>query len=233
VWFCRNEVTHEKPLPTIEGSKRFLANYIWLLRDIKHTPTEALIKGKQTVMERTLKITHQAKPLSENPWTKPPMGWVKLTVEGSFRESDHLAGTGMALRDEEGRPIFSACRFISDRESPYEEERSACLQGLKLALEHSQLPVIVESDCAKLIEAGKSKSQDRSSCVHIVSEIRNLASQGRVCDFIKVERSQVKVNHCLTNYARKERRTFFWLGSGPENVLQFLEHDRLIILPAQ
>jgi ribonuclease HI len=137
----------------------------------------------------------------------------------------------MVLRDEEGRPIFSACLFIFDCESPYEAETQACLEGLELALEHSQLPLIIESDCVKLIEAVRSKSQDRSSCVHLVSEILNLARQSRVCDFVKVERSHVRVSHCLANYARAERRTSFWLGSGPKNVLQVLENDRLVTLP--
>jgi hypothetical protein len=59
----------------------------------------------------------------------------------------------MVLRDEEGWPVFSACRFISDCDFPYEAEIGACLEGLELALEHSHLAIIIELESAKLIEA--------------------------------------------------------------------------------
>jgi ribonuclease HI len=224
VWFGRNEATHDKPLPTTEASKRFLISYIRLIRDIKHTPTDTLLKGKQPAIEEgILMVTHQPKNLPDKAWLKPPEGWVKLTIDGSFRESDHLAGLGMVLRNEEGWPVFSACRFISDCESPYEAESRACLEGLELALQFSQLPIIIESDCAKLIEAMSSRTQDRSSCVHLVSEIKYLSSHDRVCVFVKVERSQVRVSHCLANLVRTERCIATWLGSGPEDVLHILE----------
>jgi hypothetical protein len=41
------------------------------------------------------------------------------------------AGIGIALRDEEGWPIFTACRFLNDCESPLETKLRACLVGLE------------------------------------------------------------------------------------------------------
>jgi hypothetical protein len=43
------------------------------------------------------------------PWLKPPEGWVKLTVDGSFKVEDGLTCTGMVLRDADGNIISSAC----------------------------------------------------------------------------------------------------------------------------
>jgi hypothetical protein len=127
--------------------------------------------------------------------------------------------------------ILSACRFLSDCDSPLEAELQACLEGLELSLQYCQFPIIIESDCAQMIEAVRSKEKDRSSYLHLISEIK-LSSQTRVYDFVKVERLQVRVSHCLANFARAERHIAIWLGSGPDVVLQDLEHDRLVTPPA-
>lgn len=175
----------------------------------------------------------------DKPWVAPPTGWVKLTIDGSFQASDHTAGLGMVLRNEEGAPIFTSCRFLDDRDAPLEAEFScrflddcdapleaefrACVEGLDLALHQSQLPIIVETDCVQQVAATKSPTQDRSPFLHWIAELRALVNQGRDCTFVKVERSQVRVSHILANSARVERRTATWLGSRPEDVL---DHDR-------
>jgi hypothetical protein len=58
---------------------------------------------------------------------------------------------------------------------------SACAEGLELALLHSNLPIIIESDCSQLVSVVLEKSQDRSLYTHMVSEIKSLASGVRVC----------------------------------------------------
>lgn len=64
--------------------------------------------------------------------------------------------------------------------------------------------------------------------LNIVSEIKLLANNDRVCNFVKVDRSEVRVSHCLANFVRTERRTFVWLGSGPDVVLQELERELFV-----
>jgi hypothetical protein len=50
----------------------------------------------------------------DKPWTKPPLGWVKLSIGGSFRADDHSPGVGMSLGEENGNPIFTVCRVLDD-----------------------------------------------------------------------------------------------------------------------
>jgi hypothetical protein len=46
IWFPRNEVTHEKELPSIEGSRRFICSYMHSLADISQATLEQVMKGK-------------------------------------------------------------------------------------------------------------------------------------------------------------------------------------------
>jgi type III secretory pathway component EscS len=116
--------------------------------------------------------------------------------------------------------LSSAC------DDPFEAEAYACEDGLRLALEWSEKPIIVESDCSTLISAVQATTQDRSQFMHLLYEIKLLVNVSRIVSFVKVDRSQVRVSHCLANFARAEARTDFWLGSGPECVLQALDLDR-------
>jgi hypothetical protein len=122
-------------------------------------------------------------------WCRPPQGFVKLTVDGSFHATDGSAGAGMALRDDQGIVIFTACRFMNNCSGPLEAEILACLEGLELALIRCQLRIIVEIDCSQLVVAAKASSQDRPPLVHLISDLRVLFSHERVSDIVKVERS--------------------------------------------
>jgi hypothetical protein len=66
--------------------------------------------------------------------------------------------------------------------------------------------------------------------MHLVSEIKRLSSLDRVCKFVKVDRSQIRVSHCLANLARAQHQTDVWLGSGPEIMFRELELERLVTL---
>jgi hypothetical protein len=102
----------------------------------------------------------------------------------------------------------------------YEEE------GLRLAMQRSDSPITVELNYSVLIDAIKEKNQDRSSIAHLISEIRDMFNSNRVISFVKVDRMQNRVSHCLANLARTEARTAVWLGSGPEVVFA---QDLLVI----
>jgi hypothetical protein len=225
-WHVRNEVTHGKRLPAIAISKNFLLSYIKLVHDVDHYPTEIMLKGKQPAVASANSVPVPKFVQPEKPWVPPPIGFVKLTVDGSFK--DGIAGAGMVLRDEAGSLIFSSCWFLHNCKEALEAEIFACMEGLGLALARSEKPIIIDTDCAQLVSMVTSTAVDRSPYSSLVSEIKLLGSSGRLCSFAKVDRGQVRVSHVLANFARTERRTVTWLGSGPEVVLQELELESLV-----
>jgi hypothetical protein len=117
---------------SVASSKGFLCSYIRLLKDIKHKPPVDIIKGKgPMIFVGAQQVSLQPHTRQSKQWTKPPMGWVKLSIDGSFL--NHSAGLGMVLRDTEGLPIFVACN-LDDCQVPLEAELRAGVEGLKLAL---------------------------------------------------------------------------------------------------
>jgi ribonuclease HI len=172
--------------------------------------TEEILKGKKPVGGKTTDTTqHWTAPPAKR-WQRPIPGWVKLNIDGSVKLEDGTAGSGMVLRDETGQVIFCACRQLLGCDDPYESEVKACEEGLRLALQLTTKPIIVETDCSNLIMAATGKSQ---------------LSSTRQISFVKADRLQNRVSHGLANFARSEARTMVWLGSGPDCVVQELNLD--------
>jgi hypothetical protein len=101
--------------------------------------------------------------------------------------------------------IFSTCRFLESREEALEAELRSYREGLELAIQQMSLQIIIDSDCSQFVVAFLHSSQDYT---HLILEFKSLASFGKLCKFVKVDRGQVRVSHCLANWARIESRTF-------------------------
>ena len=107
-------------------------------------------------------------------WEPPLAGWVKLNVDGSFVQQSGESGVGVIARDNEGHVIFSAWRAIFNCQDAAEAEAWACLEGLRLAAQWIHEPVIVESDCASIVQALQAE-EDRSALSFILLEAKDHA----------------------------------------------------------
>ena len=139
-------------------------------------------------------------------WMPPMQGWVKLNTDGSYVASE-LVGAGMILRDSVGAIIFSSCQVMFACRDDLETELCACMEGLSLSIQRSELPIIVEMDSTmvamRMIQA---QNVDRSLYSAIIGEIRYVMSLRRTC-ITFVDRSQNKVNDSFASFARFEGRT--------------------------
>jgi hypothetical protein len=138
IWHVRNEITHQKPPPPVEASRRFLCSYVQSLAVIRKHPQGDSVKGKMIIeddvnclsrMKRKVEA-HRPQPKS---WTKPPRGWTKLNVDGSFVEDTGESGAGMVLRTDDGTIVFSACRYLGRSSTPLATELAACMEGIALS----------------------------------------------------------------------------------------------------
>jgi hypothetical protein len=81
-------------------------------------------------------------------------------------------------------------------------EAIACLEGLKLALANSTANLIIETDCASILESFKESSFDRSEVCLIAKEFKLLKPPDRQIVITKTDRLCNKVAHGLCQLSR-------------------------------
>ncbi|XP_071680849.1 uncharacterized protein [Lolium perenne] len=231
IWHVRNEVVHQKAAPPVDASRRFLRSYVDSLLVIQHDPNVDSVKGKtpivydhmQGITKRKKKVRKDEAP--EVGWSRPPLGWTKLNVDGAWAGEKHEGGTGMVLRDDEGCIIFAACTYLKTCDSPLEAEILACTEGLALALEHTNKPVIIESDCLEATSMINDTDVNRSEVAAIVNVAKHLCKQGRECLVRHIPRELNGVSHSLARLGYTERCTNVWIRKGPDIIRQACNQD--------
>jgi hypothetical protein len=218
IWHAHNEMTHNKPCPTIEGSRRFLVSYMNSLLMIKQYPNADVAKGKMVIDStkgfKRMKETANMQG-SKPTWLPPKPGEAKLNVDGAFTQDG--AGTGMVLRDHQGHVIFAACRSITYCRDATEAELTAIEEGLRLALHWTSLNFTIETDCADAAELIKGSSPNMSVYAFKISVIHELL-QERDVSIAKISRGINVVSHELAKLSRVSARTEFWLRDFPQKV---------------
>uniref|UniRef100_A0A8R7UTX5 RNase H type-1 domain-containing protein n=1 Tax=Triticum urartu TaxID=4572 RepID=A0A8R7UTX5_TRIUA len=126
------------------------------------------------------------------PWPALRPGNVALTVDGSFHVSDSSAAAGMVLGDHQGHIIFAAYRVPFHCNDALEAEIHALMQGMALAIQHTELPVVVQSNSSEALASLSTNALTRSAYGHLVLEIKELMSSR---EFIpqKIYRTQNRV----------------------------------------
>lgn len=88
------------------------------------------------------------------------------------------------------------------------------MQGMALAIQHSDLPVVVQSDSLEALSSLSNNALCRSAYGHLVLEIKDLLGNREFFP-LKIFRFQNRVADRLAQYSRTERTTAVWLGSVP------------------
>ena len=157
-------------------------------------------------------------------WEKPPAGWAKLNVDGSYVHGENTGGAGMVLRDDTGAIIFSSCRFLRSCRSSMEAEMAACLEGTSLALQRTEKPIIVELDCKEGVVALTDSGVNRSSLAGFIEETKRLLHGVRRHVFAHVRRTANMAAHCMAQRGRTSQRTMVWLQAGPDDLCSICEN---------
>lgn len=147
----------------------------------------------------------------------------EIEHNGAFVSLD-AAGADMLMRDHLGAINFSACRALFTCRDALEAELCTCMEGLSLAIQRTDLPIVVELDSLEAVSLISGAELDRSVYASIVKEIKLLMSPRQTC-ITHVSRSQNKASDMLASFARTHGRTMTWLGAGPSEVLEITSDD--------
>ncbi|XBH67571.1 hypothetical protein VPH35_095933 [Triticum aestivum] len=230
-WHVHNELTHNKPAPPIDASTRFLNSYINTLMCIKQHPHTDMNNGKMAISYHSKQVADRAGSLrSEMPaccWTKPPLGWTKLNVNGSFVDELGTGGAGMVLRSNSGEVIYSSCHYLRSCTSALEAELAACMEGINIARAWSTAPMIVETDCLMVVQMLLESDTNRSPCATYVHEIKRLLGQVGEHVISHVVRSRNTVAHARAHLGQAGQRTAVWFHSTPREIDILCKADRI------
>jgi ribonuclease HI len=150
---------------------------------------------------------------------------VKLNVDGSFILQDGTASVGIILRRHDGSIILSSCRVLVRCCSALEAELRALVEGVSLASEWCQKPILIETDSDEILRMIRSKERDLSELGNLTSEAKFLLNSDQIVGISKIPRSQNFASHELAKYGRLNDRTYVWFGSGPDCILDALLRD--------
>lgn len=146
IWSLRSDLAHGKEVPSPAVTADYLQSYMRSLSLSRTYTTEELMKGKMSEMEISPVVHNRDAAFTLKPWPRPPVDRAALSVDGAFSQMDGSAATGMILRRQNGSVIFAAYRCLFNCNDALEAELHALMQGMALAVQHCNLPIIVQSD---------------------------------------------------------------------------------------
>ncbi|KAE8811885.1 Alpha-amylase [Hordeum vulgare] len=151
IWHLRNDKLHGKDAPPVPATVEFLDSYYKSTGLVGRYSHDDILTGKMSVAAIDVRVERVTNPPA--PWPVPPPNRVALSVDGSFRETDSSTAAVMVLRDSEGVVIFATYMFIFHCNDPLEAELHATMQGMALAIRHSNLPVVLRSNSSKALSS--------------------------------------------------------------------------------
>ncbi|VAI55472.1 unnamed protein product [Triticum turgidum subsp. durum] len=98
------------------------------------------------------------------------------------------------------------------------------MEGMALSVEHTTLPVVVQSGSTTALSVLTSNELDRSANEHLILEIKDLMV-GREFIPMKISRDQNRVADRLANHGRIDRSTACWLRIGHPCIAELLSAD--------
>ncbi|GJN25401.1 hypothetical protein PR202_gb13223 [Eleusine coracana subsp. coracana] len=179
--------------------------------------------GKQQIQASVGKKQKQTR---ENlKWEPPPLGWAKVNADGAYSQESGIGGAGVIIRDSTGKVLLSAWRVFFEGDSAEEVEARACQEGIDMAAEWIRGQVILESDCATVIQALKNKEPNRSALFFILGDILESCKSSPEVKFQAIRREQNCAAHELAQLAKHTTHTAMWCAQAPRCIEHLIAQD--------
>ncbi|GLT59278.1 hypothetical protein SLA2020_321070 [Shorea laevis] len=128
LWYCRNQLVHERKRISIVMARDFILNKINEYNQLHPTPSNTKSFSTSFVG-----------------WNSPPPGFIKLNTDGSANLKLGDAGAGGVFQDELGNWLLGFYRNVGCTSS-LSAELWALRDGLKLAIDRGFSHLLVETD---------------------------------------------------------------------------------------
>ena len=150
-------------------------------------------------------------------WEVPPLGWVKINVDGATSNDGRPSSVGVIIRDSKGETVAALCEVLQGQYLSLETEIVALEKGILLAKEMALTQVIFESDALTVIQEILSK-ESNGSLGHLYQGIEDLLKFFSCWKLCHLRREHNRVAHELAHHARSSAASQGWKGCSPPMV---------------
>ncbi|CAL2275834.1 unnamed protein product [Prunus armeniaca] len=160
-------------------------------------------------------------------WEPPPMGFVKVNIDGSWQSNGRKAGVGVVIRNSVGEFLggLAASRV---GHSALEVEAEAAVMGLLLAANLGYSDVYVESDSKTLVDGIKGDIRNRAWTIRpYIEVIWRRADQFRSVFWRWVQRSSNQATHEAAAIGCRAVELESWVTQPPLSLMHVLVSDGL------
>uniref|UniRef100_A0A803PR19 Reverse transcriptase domain-containing protein n=1 Tax=Cannabis sativa TaxID=3483 RepID=A0A803PR19_CANSA len=141
---------------------------------------------------------------SNESWTKPDDGMIKVNVDGATFETSNSFGTGLIARDSKGAVILASSTFSNGFYNAPFAEIISIKEALSWIKDSNLSNVVIETDCLTAVQALQSQVDMPSMFGIVVKDCKVLLSSLFNVIVSHVKRSGNKAAHCLA------RGSCFW-----------------------
>ncbi|KAL0367965.1 UNVERIFIED_CONTAM: hypothetical protein Scaly_1015400 [Sesamum calycinum] len=163
-----------------------------------------------------------ASSVSFGSWSAPLLDFVKINFDGEVFAAERAMGIGVVARNPQGQCTAWLAQHVNHVGDGESAEAWAAREAIQLAVQKDWRSVVIEGDCAPLIQKLDSRVRDFSSIGPIVYEILSFVECFLHCHFNWVQRSGNEVAHFLA-----QTTTSYVEGDSivPPSVLDLLSAD--------
>ncbi|XVF61541.1 hypothetical protein PTKIN_Ptkin08bG0137900 [Pterospermum kingtungense] len=166
-WLCHKI----KTLPQFEFQQ--LAYTLWYLWGVRNRvihgeqvqPTRSIAGRINFLIDEYNKAIHKEKIshcYEVVKWKKPPVGMIKINVDGAFRIESNAGSIGVEIRDSDGFVLAAKVCKVDNAQTSFYVEALAALHGLEFAADLGYKRAILESDSFTVIKTLRSNMEDLS-----------------------------------------------------------------------
>jgi len=164
-------------------------------------------------------------PTSGLCWVPPPTGVLKFNTDGSFLNTNFVAGFGIVVRDCFGR-LVDGRAAAAKAHSPFAIEAIALSKACDMAVALSLDVCIFETDCRDLVLAVENNSfAAHWSCDALLSDISSFFSSHPRCVLKLVPRQANMAADCIAKLAARKMCPLGWVATPPSSLASILSAD--------
>ncbi|GMI64622.1 hypothetical protein like AT4G29090 [Hibiscus trionum] len=160
--------------------------------------------------------------LSPPVWRPPPIGSIKINVDGAFHPSTGAAGIGIVARDAEGTLLLGRATYLDTVADSTSAELQAISAGVLLGVEAGWQGFILESDAALLINRLCRAGEDASTLRRQLQDIRSLIDTVSSLRLHYVPREANTLAHSVANWALHFQSSMYFGPGLPDALRTFV-----------